>query len=85
MREEFAVHMLNNKGKRKANEIATAFDTCMSVIEKHCPPGRLLAIVKTTMEQACFFAKKSMAIQPENHIHEPELDDGLPGGDDGQE
>jgi hypothetical protein len=67
----FEVHMLNDAGKQKAKDIATAFDNCLLALTSPtfgslCSPGRELAIVKTKLEEACFFAKKSMANVPEN-------------------
>lgn len=66
MNPEFQVHMLNDKGKAKAKEIAECFDRCLTGLKLHCPEGRELALVKTKLEEACFFAKKAMANQPEN-------------------
>ncbi len=66
MNKEFAVHMLNEQGKNKAREIAEAFDDCLEKLLKLCPPNRELAITKTKLEEACFFAKKSMASSDEN-------------------
>jgi hypothetical protein len=66
MRAQFAVHMLNASGKNKAGVIATAFDTLLSDLERVCPDGREMAIVRTKLEEACFFAKKSMASALEN-------------------
>jgi hypothetical protein len=71
----FEVHMLNEEGKRKARGIAYAFDALLAVLEGGidknpalalCPPSRELSIVKTKLEEACFFAKKAMANIPEN-------------------
>lgn len=61
MRPAFAVHMLNDDGKAKATAIANAFDTLADELEELCPTGREFAIVMTKLEEACFFAKKSMA------------------------
>lgn len=61
MRPAFAVHMLNDDGKAKATAIANAFDTLGDELEELCPSGREFAIVMTKLEEACFFAKKSMA------------------------
>ena len=67
MNKAFQVHMLNDQGKNKARQISEAFDNCLTGIEAICAPdGRELAIVRTKMEEACFFAKKAMAQQPEN-------------------
>ena len=62
----FQVHRLNEEGLKKAAEIAVVFDTCLNSIVSMCPPGRELAIVKNNLEQACFFAKKAMANDPNN-------------------
>ena len=63
---EFAVHMLNADGKEKAGEIALAFDHLLAQLEVLCPAGRELAIVRTKLEEACFFAKKAMASDASN-------------------
>ena len=67
----FEVHMLNDTGKQKAKDIATAFDNCLTAITAPtfgslCPAGRELSIVRTKLEEACFFAKKAMANAKEN-------------------
>lgn len=66
MNKEFAVHILNPPGKEKAQAIAAAFDSCLEQLKTMCPDGRNLSIVKTKLEEACFFAKKAMAEQEEN-------------------
>lgn len=63
MRDQFAVHMLTEDGKTKAAAIANAFDQCLAALEALVPDGRELAIVRTKLEEACFFAKKGMAKQ----------------------
>lgn len=61
MHAQFAVHILNEEGKRKAQEIAHSFDDLLTRLEAICPEGRHLALVRTKLEEACFFAKKAMA------------------------
>lgn len=69
MNKEFEVHMLTEEGKKKAREIAEAFDVCLKTIinlreqDDGCipPQGRYISIVRTKLEEACFFAKKDMA------------------------
>jgi len=68
MDQAFEVHMLNETGKEKARKIALAFDDLMTILKGDCGEGRELAIVRTKLEEACFFAKKAMAKQPENQI-----------------
>lgn len=63
MHAEFAVHMLTDDGKVKAKQIAEAFDGLLTTLEAICPNGRPLALTKTKLEEACFFAKKAMAEQ----------------------
>jgi hypothetical protein len=57
----FQVHMLTDEGKRKAVDIANHFDLLLHQLARLCPEGREFAIVKTKLEEACFFAKKAMA------------------------
>lgn len=66
MHKEFAVHMLSDAGKERARAVAQEFDELLSALEAICPPGRELALVRTKLEEACFFAKKSLTSNPEN-------------------
>jgi len=62
----FKVHRLNENGLKKAEEIAAAFNDCLIRLRSMCADGREFSIVKTKLEEAAFFAKKSMANQSEN-------------------
>ena len=62
----FQVHKLNEKGLYKAGQIAESFSNLLEELAEYCPEGRELAIVKTKLEEAAFFAKKSMAGLEEN-------------------
>lgn len=59
--------MLSMTGKSKANVIAKSFDTLLTELEAVCPDGREMAIVRTKLEEACFFAKKAMASDEETN------------------
>lgn len=61
MHAAFQVHMLTEEGKTKAREIAESFDALLTKLEALVPEGRELAITRTKLEEACFFAKKGMA------------------------
>ena len=67
----FKFHKLNEAGQEKSKSIQAVFETTVSALETCCAEssqvgGREFAIAKTKLEEACFFAKKSMAMQPEN-------------------
>lgn len=64
----FAVHMLNDDGKKKAAAIADAFSSLVESLEANdiATDGRLRALVMTKLEEACFFAKKAMATNLKN-------------------
>lgn len=66
IRPEFKSHMLNDAGKAKATELAVRFTTLLEKIEQLGVTGRELAIVKTKLEEASFFAKKGVASLLEN-------------------
>ena len=65
---QFEVHMLNPSGIEKAKQIRDAFDNLLTELDALTPNGghREMAIVRTKLEEACFFAKKALANQPEN-------------------
>lgn len=62
----FRVHNLNEKGMTEAVAIAEAFDRLVEELKAYCYPGREFSIVQTKLEEAAFFAKKSMASNPKN-------------------
>lgn len=67
MNKEFEVHKLNDDGMTKAKAIAQAFDVCLETLKTLCVDGREFSITKTKLEEASFFAKKSMASQQVNN------------------
>ncbi len=68
MNDQFTVHKLNAGGLQKAQAIAEAFDLLLEKLKLELPEGREFSLVKTKLEEACFFAKKGMAKQSENLI-----------------
>ena len=60
----FEVHKLNKKGMEKASKLVSCFDTTLRDIQLlEISEGRELALVKTHLELACFYAKKAIAKQ----------------------
>ncbi len=60
--DEFRVFELGEEGESAAGEVTRAFDELLGRLAPLCgPPSREFSIVKTKLEEACFFAKKSMA------------------------
>ena len=66
MHKEFEVHQLNEVGIVKAKAVALEFDRLLDYVETVVPLGRELSIVKTKLEESCFFAKKGIANALEN-------------------
>ena len=64
----FEVHKLNEQGLALARDIAGKFEDLLLNLEKMSgdPPNREWSIVKTKLEEACFFAKKAMANKTAN-------------------
>ena len=61
--EQFAVTRLNEIGLQKSALIRDHFDNLLNQLQLDlCVEGREFNIVKTKLEEACFFAKKAMAI-----------------------
>ena len=63
---EFEVHILNEDGIRKAQCIKELFNEMLTRLSAWTGTGREQSIMKTKLEEACFFAKKSMATQEVN-------------------
>ena len=62
MNPEFEVHVLSKHGLERAVSIAESFDILLKSLMVMCPHCREFSIAKTKLEEACFFAKKAMAI-----------------------
>ncbi len=66
MRSEFQVHRLNDSGFTKAEELGVIFSDALEEIEKIVPAGSERALVITKLQEACFFAKRAMALDLAN-------------------
>ena len=63
----FTVHILSSEGIDAAHRVACAFDNLLSELRAVCMENtREFSIVKTKLEEACFFAKKVVAIDTRN-------------------
>lgn len=66
MRQEFAVHMLNDAGISKATALGEILSDALDKIEAILPPGRERALVVTKLQEAGFFAKRGIAVDVAN-------------------
>ena len=65
IRSEFDVHMYNDEEVIKAKAIAIAMSGCLDQIELVCgKDGRDLAIVRTKMQEASYFARRAISKEP---------------------
>ena len=70
MNELFAGVKLNARGFARVQNISHAFTSLLAVVEAVVPPGRQLNIVASKLEEACFYAKKGISLQPEYQDNE---------------
>ena len=56
----FQYTTLSQDGRDKAAYIAEVFSTLLYALEDTCPKGREFSIVRTKLEEASFYAKKSL-------------------------
>ena len=70
MEKLFTYHKLNAMGQRKAELVASTFDsayeTLCRTVGAELVKTREFALVRTKLQEACFFAKNLVSIQPEN-------------------
>ena len=62
MNKEFDTQTLSDHGIKTAKDIAELFNNTLDQLKEYCPNNREFAITKTKLEEACFFAKKSMSL-----------------------
>jgi hypothetical protein len=63
----FKFQRLNNNGHAIAGSVAKSFDRLLTRLRKKIKPGRELAIAEMHLEEACFFLKKAISVDPDNH------------------
>jgi hypothetical protein len=74
MNAEFRVHVLNDQGIAKAKAIAESFDRLLDeILAINTNYGPEMALARTKLEEACFYCKKAMAIDPD-HWKDPEAE-----------
>lgn len=71
IRSEFTVHLLNQDGIDSARILAEKFSELLDHVEMLGVSHRELALVKTKLEEAAFFAKRGIAMIPGNQIVTP--------------
>ncbi len=57
---------LNQVGADKVKRIETGFELLFTELGTVCPAGRELALVKTKMQEASYWAKKAVCEDPAN-------------------
>ncbi len=63
---DFGFHKMNQQGQDRSKLIAQIFEKALAELELHMSDQRTAAIARTKLEEACFFAKKSMALNTDN-------------------
>ena len=66
VRKEFTVHLLNDVGIERANQVALVLSEMLDKLEALGVEGRELALCITKAQELGFFAKRSIALNPEN-------------------
>jgi len=68
MFDEFRRVRLNTTGQAKVEEAAAALDDCLATLLRiiDSTPTRETSIMRTKLEEACFFAIKAISKQPTN-------------------
>lgn len=75
----FGFHKLNTGGQEKARRIQLVFEQTLARLEDISgKDGRQMSLAKTHLEEACFHAKKAMAVQKENQVDYPPDEDQMP-------
>jgi len=64
----FKTHVLNEEGTRRAKAVGESFDALLDRMIELTADGdpRCIAVMRSNLEVACFYAKKAIAISPVN-------------------
>lgn len=68
IRNEFNVHMLNDKGRAEAEQLAKAYSALLDVIDQLVPQSREKSVAITELQTSCFWAKRGIAVQKDNQL-----------------
>jgi hypothetical protein len=70
MADEFKVHRLNGEGLAQADHLAEVFGTALGMVQMILKrvPSREYSLVVTKMQEASYWAKRAMAMQPGNQV-----------------
>lgn len=69
VREEFTVHLLNDRGLERAAEIAEEYSAFLDRLEKIAgADGREAALVRTHLQIASYYSKRAIAVRRENQL-----------------
>jgi len=75
MQVEFVSHRLNADGMLAVREVGGEFDRLLGALMLYWgstnPDHRCIAIARTKLEEACFYAKKAIAMDPKLQAEEP--------------
>lgn len=67
IRKEFTAHELNETGVARVADVRKLFSVHLNNLSSVVGEGgREMSIVKTKLEEACMFAIRAVAVQPEN-------------------
>ena len=63
---DFGFHKMNKTGIKRSEQIAKLFEELVENLDQHFFDARTKAVCLTKLEEAAFFAKKSMALNTDN-------------------
>jgi hypothetical protein len=64
--DEFRVHLLNPAGLNAATRVGGLFEKLLEELSLDVPPGRERSLVITKLQEASYWAKRAIAVQPWN-------------------
>jgi hypothetical protein len=62
MNQLFNSFQLTQEGIEKLEKVSIQFDDLLIFLSKQCEESREFSLCKTKLEEACFYAKKSISI-----------------------